>query len=163
MTEDITESPDLATFSLYLEAIGGAAVSQSELFKIYLDARVRVGATTSALVADEGKMHSTSARDRFLYHGYCGFTEGHIHDDFAEDVLKHVKDSDFPSFELDEAISDLSRLVEALKELQADFDRLAEVTRTEEPDEDAPEEVYDDWEQNPRYVLPAHARQSEAA
>ena len=138
MTDVTTTAPKAAT------------LSQSELFRRYLDAPVRVDATTSTLIADHGQMFDKPARDWFLYEGFGDS----LPSDYAEELLAQIEDDECPLFELERITGDLSNLLSALNALKKDFCRLTYATRTEEPASSAPEEVYEDWEQNLRYVLP---------
>lgn len=133
-------------------------LSQSELFQRYLDAPVRVDATNSTLVADQGKMAETTARNWFLYEG---FGES-LPTDYAEELLAQVEGDECPLFELQRITGDLSDLLAALNALKQDFCRLTYATRTEQPHDDEPDEVYRDWEENPRYVLPVIERKEVA-
>lgn len=138
MAQECPKSPETAT------------MTQSELFRRYLDAPVRVNATTSSLIADPGKMSDTTARDCFLYYGY-----GHsFPSDYAEELIAKIESDECPLFEMDKIVRDLSDLMEAMNVLKNSFDRLAEVTRTKPPANNAPASVVNDWQDNPRYVLP---------
>ena len=41
-----------------------------------------------------------------------------------------------------------------MKMLQKEFDLMKEATRTEPPEDDAPDSAFSDWDRNLRYVLP---------
>jgi hypothetical protein len=127
-----------------------ATMSQSELFQRYLEAPVRVDATTSTLIADPGKMFDTTARDWFLYEGVGDA----LPNDYAEELLAQIEGNECPLFELERITGDLSGLLAALSALKQDFLRLTYATRIEQPDDDAPDDVYHDWNNNPQYALP---------
>lgn len=141
-----------------ITAAPAATLSQSELFRRYLEAPVRVDATSSTLIADPGRMFDTSARERFFLPAFHEF----LPNNFADSLLEEIASSDTPLFDMEMTVDALEVLLDTLKDMQADFARLAEVTRTEQPDDNAPEEIYNEWQDNPRYVLPVIA-QKEAA
>lgn len=150
MAHTTTTAPNLET------------LTEVELFRRYLGAVIRVGATTSALVPDHGTMFDTTARDWFLQYGATNL----MPNDYAEDLLAQIEEDECPLFELETIIEDFSGLLEALKFLRIDFARLVSATRVAQPeetgDEDADSAAYDEWNANPRYVLPV-VEQSEAA
>lgn len=131
-----------------------ATLTEAELFARYLDAHVRVEATASYLVADDGVMFDTTARDRFFFSDCAEF----LPDGFADNVLQLAEESDQPSLDMEKLILSIGGLLNSLKTTKHDFDRLADVTRTDPPmdtgDAEADETADMEWEDNPRFVLP---------
>ena len=135
----------------YIETASAATLSQSELFARFLEAKLRDASAQSTLV-EVAKGESISAEKNFL--GYHGTEFVCFKYDFAERMLGELRDCEDPEAEIEMAIGDLESLLKGLKFLQRDFDMVCHLTRTARPDKDAPDEVYRDWENNPRYVLP---------
>lgn len=126
-----------------------ATLSQSELFQRYLDAPLRASVTHSALITQVGSVVWPTAREALL----CGAYPEALPDDLSEQILDVVAADEDPSDALQRCLYDLENQLDNLRALKRDFDLLVELTRTEAPEEGAPE-AYDDWEMNPRYVLP---------
>jgi hypothetical protein len=112
----------------YITASTAATLSEAELFKRYLDAPARMGATTSTLVESIGKLYSA----RMLFHHDCFYC---VDDNFTEVILRYAEDCVSPSNALKNVLQDLTELVESVTDLKQDFERLAEVTGVYEPDE----------------------------
>lgn len=136
-----------------------ATLSQSELFTRFLEAKLRVGSSRSTLIKDP-ELPAATAEEWFLdWHGCESVCFEH---DFAERMLDELRVCEDPEAELETAVGDLESLLEGIKFLRSEFRAVCEQTRTEPPEDGASDEVYRDWEKNPRYVLPV-IEQKEAA
>lgn len=138
MALDNTKTPETAT------------LSQSELFQRFLDAPF-LHSGMSGLLQPSFSRTSTMV-DHFL--GFQECESNCLDSDLAEQMIDDLRGCDEPLQELDNAVGDLENLLRGVRMLKREFGILCGHIRTEEPDEDSPTEVYNDWEVNPRYILP---------
>jgi hypothetical protein len=143
----------------YMTTPEAATLSQSELFTRFLEAKLRVNAMQSTLIEDPAPPAAT-AEEWFL--SWHGCESACLAYDFPDQILDDLRVCDEPEWELERAVDDLERLLDGIKFLHREFRAVCEQTRTEPPDDDAPEDAHREWEQNPGYVLPVIA-QKEAA
>lgn len=137
-----------------------ATLTEQELFQRFLDAPMLVKNTASMLVPNSFETHE-SVRDYFT--GMLAFDTGCIDFEFAEAILDNLENDWEPEESIWATVEFLERAVLKLRKLGDDLHWLKERTRTEQPGEDAPDEVYMEWEDNPRFVLPVVDQQEEAA
>lgn len=129
-----------------------ATVTEAELFRRYLDAPVRVGATNSMLVEDLGTMHRTSAREKFAYDTSFPLLEPML-EELPENLLSFIEENPDPIYVMEEYLAALEDLVSALKAVKQDFTRVAELTVIRK-DDGADETAYHGWDHHQRFLLP---------
>jgi len=123
-------------------------LSESELFNRFLDARYRAeghSELSSSIVSEDTMM------ERHL--SYYGFDTACLPDELADDITEVLRTCDDPLYELGQAVAALKNLVLNLQIVQSSFEALAAEARTAPPSEDASDEEYRMWEDNPRYAL----------
>ena len=128
-----------------------ATLTQKELFQRFLDAPFYESGTISILGAAPRISERTMQERYFFYYGLEAIC---LPDELPEQMIEELRECDDPAYEMHCAIGDLECLVRDLKVLEREFSSLAEVTRVNEPDEDATAEEFREWEDNPRYELP---------
>lgn len=130
---------------------GAATLTEAELFRRYLDAPIRVGATNSTLVDDPGLMERTTARDKFEYDtSYLELFEPMM-SELPDNLLSFVEGEPDPIYLMGTCIDALKVMTVALTALKNDFERLADLTRLEAPNE-GDEAASRHWK-NARFVL----------
>lgn len=136
----------------------GATLTQKELFQRFLDAPFYERGEISTLVATR-RVSDITFGERL-----GGFNSGFWPDhDLHEFLLDELRNSDDPEYDLDEIVNDIAGMLRDFEDLRLGFVALCAATRTAEPHESASYEVFREWEDNPRYVLPEAAAEGEAA
>lgn len=128
-------------------------LTENELFRLYLDAPVRKG-TTSTLI--EPEVGGALLEDL----GHWDLPEAIQGSHTVDNVVEHIAAGRDVQTDLFDLAQNLSEISQSLFAMQADFRRVAAKLQTPEPGKDAPDSVWDEWERNPRYHDP---RQSTAA
>jgi len=123
-------------------------LSESELFNRFLDAPYRCEGLSALSKA-------TDSEDTMLerYLSYYGFDSVCLAHDLADDITAELRNCDDPRYELNQVIDGLESMAQNLRILRSSFEQLAKETRTPEPGEDATDEEFRMWEENPLYLL----------
>jgi hypothetical protein len=129
-----------------------ATLTESELFQRFLDAPIRIG-SGSTLIKSFGPSELT-AHDLFYYHCISFCDSVCFDDELPTHVIEVLRGCDDPLMEIDNAIAELEALISGIQMLKREFEPVIKATRTESPEEDASDEEYSEWYENPCYVLP---------
>ncbi|WP_170402370.1 hypothetical protein [Ruegeria arenilitoris] len=135
----------------YATSTNGATLTEQELFRRFLDAPVFQHSHKSTLVNNNAVSDETM-RDHLFGLSLC--TCAGIPEDLLDQIVDDLRDSDYPLEELREVIDNLMGILKDMQKLEDEFSSVAALTRTQEPDEDASDEVFRAWEDHPLYVLP---------
>lgn len=125
-------------------------LTEVELFHRFMDAPIRYGAASTLIAPPEAR--EQTIQEDCLESFYP--TSNCFNYDLSEQIIEALRASEDPVGNLGSAISDLDDLVSNLRELRAEFVFLRNVTRAEQPGHGASDEELDDWDSNPRYILP---------
>ncbi|WP_148043670.1 hypothetical protein [Paracoccus methylarcula] len=141
---------------------GSSTLTEQQLFNRFLDAPIRTG-TRSTLV-DSLVSHENA---EWHFFGFAGCESCCLDAEMPERIIEELRECDDPAYEIGVAIGDLEGFLEALRVLKEEFASVAEATRVPEPEETGDEEIddqaYNDWVENPRFILPATPDRREAA
>jgi hypothetical protein len=148
----------------YNKPASTATLTEQELFLRFLDAPLRRGpASTLLRQREEGDLTADFTAEQCFYNYYIAFCDSCLETELPEKLLSALKEVDEPFGYLDGVIQDLKMLLSGMFMLQTEFNLVMESTRTEKPEEDAPDGAFKEWYKNPRYVLPVIENLEEAA
>lgn len=140
-----------------------ATLTEQELFNRFLDAPFRNAAPLSTLIDYYEARPKVSVLN--CIGGWCESIC--FEEEMPLRIIEELRDCEDPACEIGTAIDDLKVVLGMLETLKREFDALTNATRTPMPeetgDEDADDQAYAEWSENPRYVLPVIKTSVEAA